>query len=128
MLMNRDDKIVLTAADFARLNGLNSHPQLAAELDRALIIDAHRVPPDVVTMNSRVRYEDGSNGEVREVTIVFPQDMKVAAGHVSVLAPVGTALLGLAVGQSIQWPFPDGSSRNLRVLELIYQPEAHGTA
>ena len=58
--------------------------------------------------------------------IVFPPDADVPNGKVSVLAPVGTALLGLAVNQSIVWPFPDGSKRCLRVLEVIYQPESDG--
>ncbi|MEO8506625.1 MAG: nucleoside diphosphate kinase regulator [Betaproteobacteria bacterium] len=122
--MNQEQKIILTAADFARLNGLVSDPGLAAELDKALIVDARRAPRDLVTMNSRVRYQDESTGEIREITIVYPQDSNPSAGDVSVLAPVGTALLGLTVGQSIHWPFPDGGSRDLRVVEVIRQPEA----
>ncbi|GIK87623.1 MAG: hypothetical protein BroJett026_31040 [Betaproteobacteria bacterium] len=75
-------------------------------------------------MNSTVLFEDETTGKRREVTIVFPQDSNAAAKRVSVLAPVGTALLGLAVGQSILWPFPDGTSHCLRVLRIVYQPEA----
>jgi regulator of nucleoside diphosphate kinase len=77
-------------------------------------------------MNSRVVFEDKTTGKTTEVTIVFPQDADVQHGKVSVLAPVGTALLGLAQGDSIVWPFPDGSSRCLRVVEVTFQPEAEG--
>jgi len=72
-------------------------------------------------MNSRVRFEDESTGEIRDVTIVFPNEADGSLGRVSVLATVGTALLGLAAGESILWPFPDGTLRKLRVLKLIYQ-------
>lgn len=78
----------------------------------------------MVTINSRVRFEDQAAGTTREVTVVLPQDADLVEGKVSGLAPVGTALLGLAENQSIVWPFPDGSQRRLRVLEVVYQPEA----
>jgi regulator of nucleoside diphosphate kinase len=96
---------------------------LKSELENAVVVDPGRVPPGVVTMGSRVRFEDHTSGEIREVTIVFPENANATEGKVSVLAPVGTALLGLSVGQSILWPFPDGSTRNLRVVALPYQPE-----
>jgi regulator of nucleoside diphosphate kinase len=117
-------RIVITEGDFALLNRLASHPHLAAELSRAAVVDSCRVPPDVVTMNSRVLFEDQSTGGRRDVTIVFPQQADASINRISVLAPVGTALLGLAAGQSIVWPFPDGRSRSLRVVKVIYQPEA----
>ena len=117
-------RIIVTESDFALLRRLASHPPLAAELGDAAVVASRRVPPDVVTMNSRVLFEDESTGERREVTIVFPQ-LADSSKSISVLAPVGTALLGMAAGQSIVWPFPDGTKRSLRVLELIYQPEAH---
>ena len=119
-----DDRFIITASDFALLRDLASHERLADELDNAEVVDSRRIPPNVATMNSRLRFEDQATGETREVTIVFPQDADAANGKVSVLAPVGTALLGLAENQSIVWPFPDGSKRCLRVLEVIYQPEA----
>ncbi len=122
--MARNRRIIITEHDYALLRRLAIHPQLAAELNAADVVDPASVPPDVVTMNSRVLFEDETIGECREVTIVFPQDSDAAAKRVSVLAPVGTALLGLAVGQSILWPFPDGTSRCLRVLRIAYQPEA----
>ena len=116
--------IVVTDRDYALLRALRQHDGLAAELERADVVDSHEVAPDVVTMNSRVRFEDLSTGETREITIVFPHDADMLEARVSVLAPVGTALLGLAEGESIVWPFPDGSSRCLRVLKVTFQPEA----
>jgi regulator of nucleoside diphosphate kinase len=122
--MPRSRRIIVTEHDYSLLRRLASHPQLAAELNAADVVDPASVPPDVVTMNSRVLFEDETTGDRREVTIVYPQDADTAAKRVSVLAPVGTALLGLAVGQSIHWPFPDGTSHCLRVLRIAYQPEA----
>lgn len=118
-------RIIISENDVERLKRLASHPRLAAELSKAVVVDPDRVPPDVVTMNSRVLFEDESTGERREVTIVFPQEADASGRRVSVLAPVGTALLGLATGQSIVWPFPDGVSHCLRVLDITYQPESH---
>jgi regulator of nucleoside diphosphate kinase len=122
--MPRERRIIVTEDDFDLLHRLIGHPHLASELSVAEVVDPRAVPPDVVTMNSRVLFEDESTGEQREVTIVFPQHADGSKGLVSVLAPVGTALLGLAAGQTITWPFPDGSSRSLRVHRVVYQPEA----
>ena len=122
--MPKHRRIIVTESDFSLLRRLASHPHLAAELDKAAVVDSRRVSPDVVTMNSRVLFEDESTGERRAVTIVFPQLAGASAKCISVLAPVGTALLGLTAGQSIVWPFPDGTKRSLRVLKIIYQPEA----
>lgn len=119
--MSREHPITISEDDFSRLHILSGHAQLAAELETAVVVEPHRVPPDVVTMNSRVRFEDKSTGEIRDVTIVFPRDADASVGKVSVLATVGTALLGVAVGHSILWPFPDGTTRELLVLKLIYQ-------
>lgn len=122
--MKRNRRIIVTDDDYSLLRRLAGHPRLSAELNAADVVDSACVPPDVVTMNSRVLFEDETTGERREVTIVFPQDTDAWAKRVSVLTPVGTALLGLAVGQSILWPFPDGTSHCLRVLRIAYQPEA----
>jgi regulator of nucleoside diphosphate kinase len=122
--MKNDRSIIITESDFALLRMLHDHAQLAAELENAEVVAARDVPPDVVTMNSRVLFEDLTSGETREVTIVFPQDADIPHGKISVLAPVGTALLGLSRGDCIVWPFPDGRSRYLRVLDVAFQPEA----
>jgi regulator of nucleoside diphosphate kinase len=121
MLMSQDRSITISEEDFTRLHVLRGHAQLAAELQNAVVVKPQCIPPDVVTMNSRVRFEDKSTGEIRDVTIVFPKDADGSAGKVSVLSTVGMALLGLAVGRSVLWPFPDGTTRELLVLKLIYQ-------
>ncbi|MEO8848593.1 MAG: nucleoside diphosphate kinase regulator [Casimicrobiaceae bacterium] len=126
--MTPDHSIFVTDSDFSQLRRLASHPSLAAELMNAVVVDSGRVPPDVVTMNSRVRFEDENTGTIRDVTIVFPDQADATRGNVSILATIGTALLGLSVGQRIRWPFPDGSTHSLRVLALIYQPENENTA
>jgi regulator of nucleoside diphosphate kinase len=125
--MSNDRSIVVTNRDLALLRLLRDRAHLESELERADIVDPREVPPDVVTMNSRVVFDDATTGKRTEVTIVFPQDADLERGRISVLAPVGTALLGLAEGDSIVWPFPDGSSRCLRVVQVTFQPEADAT-
>ena len=122
--MSNDPSIVVTNGNLALLRSLCEGPHLEAELERANIVDAREVSPEVVTMNSRVVFEDATTRTTTEVTIVYPQDADVERARISVLAPVGTALLGLAEGDSIVWPFPHGSSRCLRVVKVTFQPEA----
>lgn len=118
-----NDLIMVTAADLSHLSLLRAHAALKRELDRAIVVSSVAVPPDVATMNSMVRYSDETAGEQRTVFLVYPQKADGSAGKISVLAPVGTALLGLSEGQAIEWDFPDGSRRRLRLLEVVYQPE-----
>ena len=75
-------------------------------------------------MNSRVLFENETTGERREVTLVYPSDADIDAGKISVLVPVGTALLGLRVGQSIDWTLPSGEKHRYRVIDVPYQPES----
>jgi len=98
---------------------------LRAELDRADVAEPSAMPDHVVTMNSTVTFEDDSNGETLTLTLVYPSAASTA-DTVSILAPVGSALLGLARGQQIDWPTPDGRTRHLKVLDIAYQPEAAG--
>ena len=116
------DHIIVTQPDRARLSALLSKP-LEEELERALIVPADTVPSDVVTMNSRARYVDETTGQRRDVQVVYPNEADAARGRISVLSPVGSALLGLSVGQAIDWPFPGGETRRLRVESVLYQPE-----
>lgn len=123
--------IVVTTSDFERLQRvLSSHDgagvdRLDIELARAEVVDPHEVPSDVVTMNSEVVSEDLATGVKRTVRIVYPEDADAQQGRVSVLAPLGSALLGLGVGQEIEWRMPQGI-RRLRVVAVPYQPEASG--
>jgi regulator of nucleoside diphosphate kinase len=98
---------------------------LEAELGRARVVPAGRVPPDVVTMNSVVRLRDLDGDETEEYELVYPADADVAHNRISVLAPVGTAILGYRLGDVIEWPVPAGL-RRLRVEEVLYQPERAG--
>jgi len=120
--------LMITDSDLAMLNSLRPHEQLRNELDRAIVVSAEAVPADVVTMGSRVRYVDEATGERCTVTIVYPADADDAKGRISVLTPVGAALLGLSTGQVIEWQFPDGGRRRLRVQSVLRQPESGDSA
>jgi regulator of nucleoside diphosphate kinase len=127
----RTESIIITNTDLERLLPvLDQHDtaasdSLASELHRAEVVDQRAVPADVVTMNSEVVYEDTATGVRRRVKVVFPKDADAGKGHVSVLAPIGSALLGLRVAQTIEWIVPSGTKK-IRVLEIHYQPEAAG--
>jgi regulator of nucleoside diphosphate kinase len=99
--------------------------QLEGELDRAEIMPGEHIPEDVITMNSRVLLTDLAEGEPMELALVFPADGGKGAGSVSVLAPIGTAMIGYRVGDEFEWDTPDGKTR-LRVEKITYQPEADG--
>ncbi|NLC59366.1 MAG: nucleoside diphosphate kinase regulator [Armatimonadetes bacterium] len=98
---------------------------LTAELRRARIVAPEAVPPDVVTMNSTVRLVNLDTGQETECKLVFPEEADASQGKVSVLAPIGTAMLGYRVGDTFEWRVPAGVKR-FRVAEVIYQPEASG--
>lgn len=132
--MARKRQIFITAHDLQRLQDhLDNMPPgdrkqfkaLEEELGRAKAVDSKKIPPDVVTMNSRLRYRDAEDGGESEITLVFPADADIDTGKMSVLSPIGTALLGYAVGDTIKWTVPAGS-RQIEILELLYQPEAAG--
>lgn len=98
--------------------GLPIADALNAELDRAQMCSPEEMPHDVVTMNSRVKFRNLSDGEVRVRTLVYPAKMTDSNTQLSVMAPVGAALLGLRVGDSIHWELPGGVATHLEVLEL----------
>lgn len=116
--LDRIESLLQQAAD------TDAHAALRDELQRADVVEPRALPDGVVSMNSTARLVDVDNGEEMQLTLVYPRD--AGAGKVSVLAPVGSALLGLAVDQQIEWPLPGGRTRRLRVLEVSYQPEAAG--
>jgi len=130
-------KICITEADKRRLEELvavagefggrarNDLEALAQELARADIVDPKDVRPDVVTMNSRVVLQDVNTHEEMNYVLVFPKDANVDAGAISVLAPIGTAILGYSMGDIIEWPVPAGR-RRIRIEKVVYQPEAAG--
>jgi regulator of nucleoside diphosphate kinase len=128
-------RIYISESDVAQLHALIDHhcerrdgsaaERLAAEIDRATIATSERLPPDVVTMHSRVAFEDMRSGAIREVVLVYPPESDASAGRLSVLAPIGAALLGLRIGDTIEWPLPDGRTAKIRILEVA-QPRRSG--
>jgi regulator of nucleoside diphosphate kinase len=108
--------IIVADQDYERLVPLLRDHPLMEELGRAIVVPAEQIPPETVRINSRVTYVDESSGVSRSVELVFPEDADVDAGKISVLAPVGSALLGLSVGDTIDWPFPNGQDRRLKVV------------
>lgn len=85
--------------------------KLRGELNRATILDPSAVPPDVVTMGAHVRFEDLSTGEIEAYTLTFPDRADIAQGRLSILTPVGTALIGYREGDIVEWPTPGGVRR-----------------
>lgn len=132
-------RIIVTREDFDRLvellkDGLlgaiadpKAFRELAGELQLATIVDPASVPADVVTMNSTVRLTDLKSKETEAYTLVYPEDANIAEGRLSILAPIGTAILGYRVGDRIRWAVPTGKS-NFRIDEVIYQPERDSLA
>lgn len=127
--------IIVSARDIARLEALldspalSRHPAaiaLAQELERAQVLPPEEIPEGIVTMHSRVDCVDELNDETHSLTLVYPHEADFDKGRVSVLAPVGSALLGLSVGQTIDWTAPGGRQLRLRVTAVHYQPEAAG--
>jgi regulator of nucleoside diphosphate kinase len=130
--------IWLTAQDYNRLRqlladltrqsrGMQAGVDTLEEiLDLARIVQPQKVPGNVVTMNSRVVYEDVATKEQGTVTIVYPADADASEGKISVLAPVGAALLGEAEGGEVELPLPHGQTRRIRISSVLYQPEAQG--
>jgi regulator of nucleoside diphosphate kinase len=127
--------IVVTRDDMARLRELvrqgrktsrrdQDHlAELDRELDRAEIIAAEELSPDVVTMHSIVRVLNVDNGASTVYTLVFPVDADIEKKRISVLAPIGTALIGYRAGDSVQWKTP-GGTKHLQIEEVLFQPEA----
>ncbi len=105
--------------------GLADLAELAAELARAQVVPSAQVPAEVITMNSTVCLEDLETGEEMTFTLVFPNEADIDQNKISVLAPIGTAMLGYRVGDTLEWPVPGGISR-LQVKQILYQPEANG--
>ena len=109
-------------------NGRGEHLKgLEAELNRSKLVAAHTVPPDVITMHSTAHLVDLESGEELIYTLVFPSEADIRQDKISVLAPIGTAMLGYRVGDVFEWPVPDGL-RRLQIAGLLYQPEAASKA
>jgi len=118
-------ELLLTELDRARLLKLNS-AALRELLDDASALPSPEIPADVVTMNSRVLVSDGTGAALQPLTLCYPAEADPHAGRVSVLSPVGAALLGRRVGSAVGWRTPTGARRELHIEALLFQPEASG--
>ena len=133
--MMRDSEIVVTEFDESRLRNLlegvrrwnardRTHVNhLESELDRAQVVPPADVPPDVVTMNSEIAVRDVDSNEEMTFAVVFPSDANVDRQTISILAPIGTAVLRYRTGDTIEWNVP-GRTRRLKIERVLFQPEA----
>lgn len=136
LLSEPKPELHISTLDYDRLEALltglplthASRQLLQQELDRANLLEPTQMPFDVVTMNSTVRLLLEERQEERQFTLCYPKDLatQTPAEAVSVLAPVGMALLGLRQGDRIRWPMPDQSQQWIQVLDILYQPERSG--
>ncbi len=132
-----ENTIKITKLDFTRLNNLINNLKknsrltttdlgfLQSELGRAEKIDSEKITPDFVTMNSTIEVTDPDNEKIMTVQLVYPNEADFKQGKVSVLSPLGTALIGYKVGSEISFPVPKGT-KMMKITKIIYQPEADG--
>jgi regulator of nucleoside diphosphate kinase len=127
--------IVVSSLDMERLEALldslpsaqaGTREKLMEELARADMVEPDQMPADVVTMNSRVRFVLDNAAEEFDMSLAYPKDVNGEPDKLSVLTPVGNALLGLKVGETIDWTRPDGGRFEVTVREIVYQPERAG--
>lgn len=133
--MQTQPAIIITRRDAERIESLleraaaQASPgveRLQDELLRAQVVAPDEVPGDVVTMNSTVRFRIEGTSKEFSLKLVYPHDADGTAEKVSILAPIGSALLGLREGQAIDWPMPGGTTAKVRILEVVDQPERRG--
>lgn len=125
--MKDEDDLILSNGDFQKLSSLLNvtKPEIAElleeELSRASVVPDNELPNDVVSMNSHVSFRDLDKGKESAITLVYPHEASIDENKVSILAPVGSALIGLKVGQVIEWPVPNGKEKRLKVISVISQ-------
>ena len=130
--MSTRPKIIISQQDARRLENLlnalsdDQHPTLAdleEELSRAEIMDEKDIPPTVVTMNSTVKFRTSLSKDAFCLTLVYPEDLDEAGKTISILAPVGGALLGLSEGDAIEWSRPGGGTLKVFIEQIVSQPK-----
>jgi regulator of nucleoside diphosphate kinase len=133
--MTTRPEITITSLDADRLyklidslpkNSFAGQVDLESELARANVVAPDAIPPTIVTMNSTVKFIIESTKEEFELTLVYPKDADTSGKKISILAPIGGALLGLSQGDEIEWPKPGGGVLKVKIREIIYQPERSG--
>ncbi|WNO08009.1 nucleoside diphosphate kinase regulator [Teredinibacter sp. KSP-S5-2] len=133
--MNKRPEIVISSLDLDRIyelldslpaNSFAGKDDLITELERAKVVDPQEMPATVVTMNSTVHFVIESTKKEFKLTLVYPKDIDSSGTKISILAPVGSALLGLSQGDQIEWPKPGGGLLNVKIKEVTFQPERAG--
>ena len=127
-------QIIVSSQDLHRLETMLEHQSkltatmahLEDELARAEVVEPQQVPHNVVSMSAKVLVLIAPSTEPKEIHLVYPHDFRGDAGQVNVLAPIGAAILGLAEGQEIEWPQPDGHLMQVKIIKVLYQPEREG--
>jgi regulator of nucleoside diphosphate kinase len=123
--LKRLKELIKVAEEFGDKRTVQYLEELDEELDRADSVKPQEIPNDVITMNSTFRLLDLDRGEEAVYTLVFPGEVDSAKGKISILAPIGTAVLGYRLGDTVEWEVPAGLKR-FKVEEIVYQPEAAG--
>ena len=116
---------LIREASHTEYRGIDYLQKLAEEIEKALVVQPNQIPSDVITLNSTARLVDRETNEEMVYTLVFPEDADTSQGKISILAPIGTAMLGYKAGDTFEWDTP-GGKRTIRVKEILYQPEAAG--
>lgn len=119
------DVILITERDYLRIRHIlgqqdsDDFENLEIEIERAKVIGDDEVPSDLITMNRSVKFEILQDKKEMNLTLVYPQDANTSEGKISILAPLGSALIGLRKNQEINWMFPDGKTKTIKILEVI---------
>ncbi|NMA69559.1 MAG: nucleoside diphosphate kinase regulator [Desulfitobacterium sp.] len=118
-------KLIKEEREFGSIKNQDYLRDLERELNRAEVLEPSQIPSDIITMNSKICLKDLETGEETIYSLVYPEDADLLEDKISILAPVGTAMLGYQVGDIIDWQVPDGVIQ-FKVEKIIYQPEAAG--
>ena len=131
--MSENNSIYISSLDMNRITALlDKMPNIAAELveleaelDRATVLEPEQMPDNVVTMNSTVEFKFAGEDRTMTKTLVYPSELK-SSDDISIFAPVGSALIGLSVGQKLDWPMPNNQVKTIEIVDITYQPERCG--
>ncbi|EIY6179672.1 nucleoside diphosphate kinase regulator [Vibrio parahaemolyticus] len=131
--MSENNSIYISSLDMNRITALlDKMPNIAAELveleaelDRATVLEPEEMPSNMVTMNSTVEFKFSGEERTMTKTLVYPSELK-SSDDISIFAPVGSALIGLSVGQKLDWPMPNKQVKTIEIVDITYQPERCG--
>ncbi|EDM60606.1 nucleoside diphosphate kinase regulator [Vibrio parahaemolyticus AQ3810] len=131
--MSENNSIYISSLDMNKITALlDKMPNIAAELveleaelDRATVLEPEEMPSNVVTMNSTVEFKFAGEERTMTKTLVYPSELK-SSDDISIFAPVGSALIGLSVGQKLDWPMPNKQVKTIEIVDITYQPERCG--